>query len=157
MSHITLELINTEMKKDDGHYVLWPWLQNMSMCGMYGLIAALLTTYWGTGASGSGVAELIGYLNGVNYPKFLGIATLITKVLGVSLAVTSKLCVGKEGPLAHIGANVGALTIYCAGPYFDYLKNDEIKRLFVAAGAATGISVAFGSPIGGALFVYELS
>ena len=126
------------------------------MC-LFGVISASLTTYWGQAAAGSGVAELIGYLNGVNYPGFIGIDTLITKVFGVSFAVSGKLCVGKEGPLAHIGANIGLLCLYIPGFNFDFLKNDETKRLFVAAGASAGVSVAFGSPIGGALFCYELS
>jgi len=116
-----------------------------------------MTTYFGPAANGSGVAELTGYLNGVNYPGFLGIKTLITKTVGVSLAVAGRIPVGKEGPLCHIGANIGALVLYIPGMPFDFLKNDESKRLMVAAGAATGVSVAFGSPIGGTLFVYELS
>ena len=115
-----------------------------------------MTTYWGTGASGSGVAELIGYLNGINYPDFIGIKTLITKVVGVTLAVSGKLCVGKEGPLAHIGANIGLLVLYIPNRFM-FLRNDEKKRAYVAAGASAGVSVAFGAPIGGALFAYEMS
>jgi H+/Cl- antiporter ClcA len=67
------------------------------------------------------------------------------------------MCVGKEGPLAHIGAVVGALVLYV--PFLDlrHLQNDETKRIFVSAGASAGVAVAFGAPIGGALFVYELS
>ena len=116
-----------------------------------------MTTYWGTGASGSGVAELIGYLNGINYPDFIGIKTLITKILGVTLAVSGKLCVGKEGPLAHIGANIGVMILYLPKMGFEFLRNDEKKRTYVAAGASAGVSVAFGAPIGGALFAYEMS
>ena len=125
---------------------------------LFGVISSSLTTYWAPAAAGSGVAELIGYLNGVNYPGFIGIPTLFTKIFGVSFAVSGKLCVGKEGPLAHIGANVGLAVLYFT-PFFDFsfLKNDEIKRQFAAAGASAGVSVAFGSPIGGALFCYELS
>ena len=124
---------------------------------IFSTIASAMTTYWGTGASGSGVAEVIGYLNGVNYPDFLGIATLVTKVVGVSLAVTGKLCVGKEGPLAHIGSNIGCMVLYLPGCGFEFLRNDEKKRQFIAAGASTGVSAAFGAPIGGALFAYEMS
>jgi chloride channel 3/4/5 len=32
-----------------------------------------------------------------------------------------------------------------------------MKRQYIAAGASAGVSVAFGAPIGGALFMYELS
>ena len=37
------------------------------------------------------------------------------------------------------------------------MQNDEDRRIFIAAGASAGVSVAFGSPIGGALFAYEMS
>ena len=67
-----------------------------------------MTIYWGTGAMGSGVAEVIGVINGVNYPDAINFKTLVTKVFGVVLAVAGGLTVGKEGPLAHIGANLGA-------------------------------------------------
>ena len=73
-------------------------------------IASYLTAFKAPGAAGSGNAELIAYLNGVNYPKIIGFNTLVVKILGVTLSVIGGLCVGKEGPLAHIGANVGAAT-----------------------------------------------
>jgi len=120
-----------------------------------GLISAVMTTYWGPGAAGSGVAELVGYLNGVNYPDFISLPTFVTKVVGVTLAVAGKLCVGKEGPLAHIGGIIGAFTLYLPG--MDHFRNDDQKRVYVAAGASAGVAVAFGAPIGGALFCYELS
>lgn len=85
------------------------------------------------------------------------ISTLVTKVFGVSFAVASKLCIGKEGPLAHIGAAIGAMCLYMPCIDLRHLHNDENKRIFIAAGASSGVSVAFGAPIGGALFVYELS
>ena len=122
-----------------------------------GLVASCITTYYGPGAAGSGIAELIGYLNGVNYPKFIGISTLLTKVIGVCLSVSARLCIGKEGPLAHIGALLGASILYIPGINFDFLKNNETKRRFIAAGASAGVSVAYGAPIGGTLFVFELS
>ena len=132
-----------------------PWLIYATMAAIFGLLASLMTTYWGPGASGSGVAELVGYLNGINYPGFMGVPTLVTKIVGVTLAVCAKLCVGKEGPLAHIGANIGPLILYLPG--YELFRNDETKRVFVAAGASAGVAVAFGAPIGGALFCYELS
>lgn len=85
-----------------------------------------MTTYYGPGAAGSGVAELIGYMNGVNYPNFLGLNTLLTKVFGTVAAVAGKLAIGKEGPLAHIGANLAVMTSYLPG--FSLLRNDVVKR-----------------------------
>lgn len=88
------------------------WLFYASFSAFLGVISSTMTTFWGPGANGSGVAEIIGYVNGVNYPNTISIPTFITKIFGVVLAVAGTLCVGKEGPLAHIGANWGALVIY---------------------------------------------
>jgi chloride channel 7 len=102
---------------------LIPWLIYAGMAMIFGSIASAMTTYWGPGAAGSGVAELIGYLNGINYQGFLSVPTLVTKIVGVTLAVCAKLCVGKEGPLAHIGSILGPLILYLPG--FEFFRNDE--------------------------------
>ena len=121
------------------------------------LCACLLTIYVGPGANGSGIAEIMGLLNGVNYPNAIGLNTLFVKCVGTILAVSGGLTIGKEGPLAHIGANVGALVCHLPIKGFYTLRNDVIKRQMIAAGASAGVSAAFGAPIGGALFSYEIS
>jgi chloride channel 7 len=118
-------------------------------------LSCVMTTYWGKGAMGSGVAEVIGYINGVNYPEAIDIKTVVTKIFGVVFAVAGGIAVGKEGPLAHIGANMGSALVYLPG--LTFLQNDRMKRGYICAGASAGVSVAFGAPIGGALFMYELS
>jgi H+/Cl- antiporter ClcA len=124
--------------------------------GLAGL-GSLMTVYYGPGANGSGVAEIIGVMNGINYPGVFGLNTFITKVFGVVFAVVGGLTVGKEGPMAHIGANIGVFTAYLPFKDFDYLRNDVNKRLLIAAGTSAGVSAAFGAPIGGTLFAYEMS
>ena len=74
------------------------------------MAASLLTIYVGPGANGSGIAEIMGLLNGINYPLAIGFRTLLVKCLGTLFAVTGGLTIGKEGPLAHIGANIGAIS-----------------------------------------------
>jgi H+/Cl- antiporter ClcA len=133
------------------------WLVYASFSSLLGVLSCVLTTYWGPGAAGSGVAEIIGYLNGVNYPDTISYKTFLTKVFGVVLAIAGGLTIGKEGPLAHIGANVGTIVIYLFGEHTSYLKNDERRRHLIAAGASAGVSIAFGAPIGGALFIFELT
>jgi len=76
------------------------------------LTATLLTVYVGPGANGSGVAEIMGILNGVNYKGVISMRTGFVKIVGVVLAVVGSLCVGKEGPLAHIGAVTAMVVIY---------------------------------------------
>ena len=133
----------------------WLFFSGLSMACV--LVSSTMTVFWGPGANGSGVAELIGYLNGINYPNVLGFETYVTKTFGVVLAVVGGLCVGKEGPLAHIGANVGAAVTYLPLPRFAWFKNDTYKRYMIAAGTSAGVSAAFGAPVGGALFAFEIS
>ena len=96
----------------DNMSVWKPWIFFAGTSGLLAFTAGLMTTYYGPGAAGSGVAELIGYMNGINYPKFIGIDTLLTKSIGVTFAVNGKLCIGKEGPLAHIGGIAGVIIPY---------------------------------------------
>ena len=39
--------------------------------------------------------------------------------------------------------------------YFKRFRNPEDRRNFISAGAAAGVSSAFGSPVGGLLFSME--
>ena len=116
-----------------------------------------MTVFIAPGASGGGSAELMGFFNGVNYPDLIGLRTLIVKIFGLALAVASGLCIGKEAPLAHIGSIVGIAVLYIPIPMMEFYRNDEDKREIAAAGCAAGVSAAFGSPIGGSLFAYEIS
>lgn len=121
------------------------------------LMSAAISLWWAPGAIGSGVAETMAYMNGVNYVGLLGIPTLIVKSLGVVLAVAGSIKIGKEGPLAHIGSIIGALVLYIPWGFNKKYRNDRDKRMMIAAGAGVGVSVAFGAPIGGVMFAYEVS
>ena len=124
---------------------------------MLSSLAAVLTVYIAPGAAGSGIPELMGVLNGVKYPNIFTKRVLLIKVIGVILAVSGTLCIGKEGPLAHIGAIVAILCLEAPFGFMAQFQTDIRKREFIAAGASAGVAVAFGAPIGGALFAYEMS
>jgi H+/Cl- antiporter ClcA len=116
-----------------------------------------MTLFFGPGAAGSGIPELMGILNGVNIPGAISFKTLITKIFGTVLAVAGGLAIGKEGPLAHIGANIGVIVSHMPATYFRCLHNDVYKRQMISSGISAGVSAAFGAPIGGTLFSYEIS
>jgi H+/Cl- antiporter ClcA len=84
--------------------------------------------YVGPGAKGSGIPETMGYLNGVEMPNFIGLRTLIVKIIGTSLGVAACLAIGKEGPLAHIGAIIGHLIVYLPFKFNRYFQNENFKR-----------------------------
>jgi len=132
--------------------------------------AAILVQTYAIYAKHSGIPELKTVLGGFIIRRFLGVWTLITKSLGLVLAVASGMWLGKEGPLVHVACCCANLFI----KLFPNINNNEgmsilglvvfalvltcltaRKREVLSAAAASGISVAFGSPIGGVLFSLE--
>ncbi|KAL9091212.1 MAG: hypothetical protein Q9159_001507 [Coniocarpon cinnabarinum] len=103
-------------------------------------------------ASGSGIPELKTILSGFVIPHFLGLKVLLVKAVGAAFAVSSNMCIGKEGPFVHISACVGNLV---AMRFTKFRTNSRKYREIMAAALAAGISAAFGAPIGGVLFAYE--
>ncbi|XP_077949293.1 H(+)/Cl(-) exchange transporter 6 isoform X2 [Gasterosteus aculeatus] len=113
-------------------------------------------------AAGSGIPEIKSYLNGVKMPGIVRLRTFLCKAAGVLFSVAGGLFVGKEGPMIHSGAIVGAglpqfqsITFKKIKLDFPYFRSDRDKRDFVSAGAAAGVAAAFGAPIGGTLFSLE--
>lgn len=124
---------------------------------LFVLIASALSVFVAPSAIGSGVAEAIGILNGVAYADYICPKALFVKFFGVCFAVAGGLCGGKEGPLVHIGSIVGYASAYLPLGFTKYFRNDFEKRKLMAVGTAAGVSAAFGAPIGGSLFAYEIS
>lgn len=115
-------------------------------------LAALLVQHYAIYAKHSGIAEIKTLLGGFVIQRFLGTWTLITKSFGLILAVASGMWLGKEGPLVHVACCCANLFVKLFGNIND---NEARKREVLSAAAAAGISVAFGSPIGGVLFSLE--
>ncbi|KAG5282516.1 hypothetical protein AALO_G00056910 [Alosa alosa] len=111
-------------------------------------------------AAGSGIPEIKSYLNGVKIPGIVRLRTFVCKVVGVLFAVAGGLFVGKEGPMIHSGAIIGAglpqfqsITFKKIQFYFPYFRRTSVT--LCRRGAAAGVAAAFGAPIGGTLFSLE--
>lgn len=103
-------------------------------------------------AAGSGIPEIKTILSGFVIPHLLDLKVLIAKALGSVFAVSTGMCLGKEGPFVHISTCVA----YLVGIQFPkYKENGRKLRELLSAGCSSGLSVAFGAPIGGVLFSYE--
>jgi len=103
-------------------------------------------------AAGSGIPEIKTILSGFSIPSFLSLKVLAIKAFGAVFAVSTGMCLGKEGPFVHISTCVGHLV----GMLFPkYRDNGRKMRELLSATCSSGLSVAFGAPIGGVLFSYE--
>ncbi|KAK6202489.1 putative voltage-gated chloride channel [Scheffersomyces amazonensis] len=103
-------------------------------------------------AYGSGVPEVKTILSGFVIRRFLGTYTLITKTITLILAIASGMALGKEGPYVHLATAVGNI----ATRFFPFINNNELlKKQILSASASAGVALAFGSPLGGVLFILE--
>ncbi len=68
----------------------------------FAVSAAALVKSYAIYAKHSGIPEIKTLLGGFIIRRFLGLWTLITKSLGLVLAVASGMWLGKEGPLVHV-------------------------------------------------------
>ncbi|KAI0862695.1 chloride channel [Xylaria cubensis] len=118
----------------------------------FALSAGFLVKEYAIYAKHSGLPEIKTVLGGFVIRRFLGSWTLVTKSLGLCLAVASGMWLGKEGPLVHVACCCANLFIKL---FPDINGNEARKRAVLSAAASSGISVAFGSPIGGVLFSLE--
>ncbi|KAF2400594.1 hypothetical protein EJ06DRAFT_509390 [Trichodelitschia bisporula] len=119
---------------------------------LFAACASVLVKNYAMYAKHSGIPEIKTVLSGFVIRRFMGSWTLLIKSLGLCLAVASGLWLGKEGPLVHVACCCANLILKA----FDTLNSNEArKREVLSAAAAAGISVAFGSPIGGVLFSLE--
>eukprot|EP01052_Picozoa_sp_SAG31_P005803 SAG31_NODE_260_length_18915_cov_3.432823_6_plen_959_part_00 len=161
-----------------------PLLDFIQINLMLAAFAALPVILWVPEAAGSGIPEVVGYLNGVHIPRILRAETFAAKVWGTVLIVASGIAVGPEGPLVHAGAIIGSgltrrgrwrknLNSSEATPtdravtgngrrcwwwirkWQGMFHNDLDRRDFISMGAAAGFAAAFGAPIGGVLFALE--
>ncbi|CAN3372345.1 hypothetical protein DIURU_004531 [Diutina rugosa] len=102
----------------------------------------------------SGIPEIKLIVSGLNYnvSQYLGLQTLLYKVAGLVLVVSSGLWLGKEGPLVHVSCCIFNILLEI-GVGADC--HEALRREILSAATATGIAVAFNAPIGGVLFVLE--
>jgi chloride channel 3/4/5 len=119
---------------------------------LFAVSAAILVKHFSTYAKHSGIPEIKTVLGGFVIRRFLGTWTLVTKSLGLTLAVSSGMWVGKEGPFVHLACCCANIIMK---PFESLSRNEARKREVLSAAAASGISVAFGAPIGGVLFSLE--
>eukprot|EP00736_Rhodelphis_marinus_P011588 Rmarinus@m.25235 len=130
------------------------------------ILASSATSIFAPWLTGSGVEDVKAYINGVRLPHVISFKTFIVKLFALIMGVSGSLTLGKEGPLTHIGAVLGAgLSQGSRFLAIDFkwakmslgFKNEVDLRHFVTCGAAAGVTAAFGAPIAGLMFAIESS
>ena len=136
---VTVKWDNTWKLMQEGKY----WEAYFYYMGwvLASLAGAAILVVWAPESAGSGIPQVKAYLNGNQVPGILRMKTLIAKVVGISLCVTSGMPAGREGPMVHTGAILGA---GLARGYSDYLPclpgiyagfdNTKDRRDFVSMG-----------------------
>ncbi|CAL1545997.1 unnamed protein product [Lymnaea stagnalis] len=165
IAHEKFSLIRKYLDKcstDKEDCLIQPVMIWMSINAAITLMGSALVTYGQPMAAGSGIPLIKSYLNGVRIPGLLSLRAFIAKCLGVVLSILGGLACGKEGPMAHSGAIIAAGIGKGRIPWFKkslnlygMFRTDHNIRDLVAAGAASGVSAAFGAPVGGTLFSVE--
>lgn len=113
-----------------------------------GLIVGILIFKFAREAKGHGVPEVmeaVALRGGRIRPR-----VAIVKSLASSICIGTGGSVGREGPIAQIGAALGSTV----GQLLNL--SDERVRNLVACGTAGGIAATFNAPIAGALFALEV-
>ncbi|KAK7203145.1 chloride channel [Myxozyma melibiosi] len=118
----------------------------------FGTASAYLVKIYAPTAAGSGISEIKCIVSGFVLKGFLSGWTFAIKALGLPLSIASGLSVGKEGPSVHYAVAAGNVI---ARLFQRYRHNATKMREIQTACAATGVAVAFASPIGGVLFSLE--
>ncbi len=146
------------------HLILW--VQTLAYGGLGGLLSSIspyhlliipavggaifgpLIYFFAREAKGHGVPEVMEAVSlhgGRIRPR-----VVVVKAFASAICIGTGGSVGREGPIAQIGAALGS----SVGQFFK-LSDDRMRNL-VACGAASGIAATFSAPIGGSLFALEV-
>lgn len=95
-------------------------------------------------------------LSGIELNRYLNFRTLVSKCSGLVLAYASGLSIGKEGPFVHISSILCSLLTKL--PFFKYIRvNNAAYMQVLGAATASGVTAAFGTPVGGVFFSMEVT
>eukprot|EP01062_Namystynia_karyoxenos_P074163 TRINITY_DN71003_c0_g1_i1.p1 TRINITY_DN71003_c0_g1~~TRINITY_DN71003_c0_g1_i1.p1 ORF type:complete len:1754 (+),score=488.29 TRINITY_DN71003_c0_g1_i1:100-5262(+) len=113
--------------------------------------------------AGSGFEEVKAFINGIDVPGMQSPVVILANVAGAVLSMASGIVVGPDGPVVHAGAAVGGLlsqgtkcgSCQIRSKFLRALRNDRDRHDYTVAGAAAGVAVVFGTPVGGVVFALE--
>jgi chloride channel 7 len=145
-------------------YMLISYIPYAIACTFFAALSCLLVVYVSPSSEGSGIPDVKSYLNGVHLKGLFSIRTLFAKAVGCAFSIGSGLIAGREGPIIHVGAILGAAFSQGSSEFFQcrfpsylvkHFRCTEWKRDFAVMGSALGVAAAFIAPMGAVLFAIE--
>ncbi|MCX5932712.1 MAG: ClC family H(+)/Cl(-) exchange transporter [Cyanobacteria bacterium] len=142
---LEIQAVNALRLQLASHLPRWFVLPLMGVLG--GGIAGALISGVEPGAKGSGIVQVMLWLQGVPVP--MGWRVAVVKLLASGVAIGGGIPVGPEGPSIQIGASL-------AKESADQLSaNDRQQQVAVAIGSGAGLAAVFHSPLGGVMYTIE--
>ncbi len=125
-----------------------PWYMIVAGPTIGGLLVGLLLQYMQPMQRTFSVADVIEarVKGGRGLPFWPGISSALITALSLGSGASA----GREGPVVHLGATIGA----SVGRLFQL--PDSAHRILLACGVASAVSASFNAPIAGVLFAHEV-
>jgi len=125
--------------------ISWLWPVLFAVTGIS--VALFIVKKFAPEASGSGVQEIEGALDGIRPMRWKRVLPI--KFIASLFSLGSGLLLGREGPAIQLGGNIGKMIR-------DIFRQPEVENNpLVSAGAAAGLASAFNAPLAGIIFVIE--
>ena len=145
LSYIEIFRVNLYENAGNSGFMSWLWPILFAITGIS--IALYLVRKFAPEASGSGVQEIEGALDGLRPMRWKRVIPI--KFIASLFSLGSGLLLGREGPTIQLGANIGKMVKDTLG------KSDIESNSLISTGAAAGLASAFNAPFAGIIFVIE--
>ena len=145
LSYIEVFRVNLYENAGNSDFMSWLWPILFAITGIS--IALYLVRKFAPEASGSGVQEIEGALDGLRPMRWKRVLPI--KFIASLFSLGSGLLLGREGPTIQLGANIGKMVKDTLG------KSDIESNSLISTGAAAGLASAFNAPFAGIIFVIE--
>ena len=145
LSYIEIFRVNLYENAGNSGFMSWLWPILFAITGIS--IALYLVRKFAPEASGSGVQEIEGALDGLRPMRWKRVLPI--KFIASLFSLGSGLLLGREGPTIQMGANIGKMVKDTLG------KSDIESNSLISTGAAAGLASAFNAPFAGIIFVIE--